>query len=65
MSRLLSILLIGLGGYYIIQNRFRVLNVVFGNPMIRRLFVRSIMSFPVVRNRMMKSVFPGQGQPNY
>ncbi|MFE8702472.1 hypothetical protein ACFYKX_17890 [Cytobacillus sp. FJAT-54145] len=61
MGRLLSFILIGIGGFYLFQNRFRVVNIVFGNPMIRRVFVTSIMSIPAVRNRMMKTVFP---QPN-
>jgi hypothetical protein len=57
MSKIISIFLIGISGYYLFQKRFRVLNVVFGNTIIRRLFVSSLMNIPAIRNRMMGSVF--------
>lgn len=57
MSRLFSILAIGLGGYFIYQNRYRLINVIFGYPFIRRFLVSSFMGFPGVRDRMMKTVF--------
>jgi hypothetical protein len=57
MSRLISILIIGVGGYYLFQRRYRMLNVILGNSMIRRFFVRSIMNIPAIRNRMMGSIF--------
>jgi hypothetical protein len=60
MSRLLSILLIGVGGYYLIKRRFRILNTVLGNPMIRRVVVGSVMSLPFVKKRMMNAVFSQQ-----
>jgi hypothetical protein len=59
MSRIISILAIGVGGYYLYQNRFRVVNVVLGSTVLRRLFVTSLMNVPGVRNKMMKSVFSG------
>lgn len=59
MYRILSILLIGLGGYWLIQNRFRLVNVLFGNRVIRRFFVTSLMSIPFIKNRMMSTVFSG------
>ncbi|WP_026584496.1 hypothetical protein [Bacillus sp. J33] len=57
MSRLLSIFMIGLGGYFAYHNRYRLINVLFGNAILRRVVVSSIMSFPGVRDRMMSSVF--------
>lgn len=63
MSRILSIFLIGVGGYYLFQKRFRVLNVVLGNTMIRQFFVRSLMNIPAIRNRMMGSVFSQNTKP--
>ncbi|WP_077213972.1 hypothetical protein [Bacillus dakarensis] len=57
MGRLISILLIGVGGYLAFQNRFRLINIVFGNRMIRRFFVTSLMSLPFFRSRMMSTVF--------
>lgn len=58
MGRILSILLIGLGGYFLFQNRYRAMNVLFKNPVLRRLAVSSFMGIPGVRDRMMKMVFP-------
>lgn len=58
--RLLSILLIGVAGYVAFQNRFRLVNVMFGNRLIRRILVTSFMSLPIVRNTMMKTAFSGQ-----
>ncbi|MDQ0156387.1 hypothetical protein [Robertmurraya andreesenii] len=62
MFRFISILLIGLGGYWVLQNRFRVVNMILGNRMIRRFFVSSFMSLPFVRNQMMKTVFSSPDQ---
>ncbi|EWG08951.1 hypothetical protein [Cytobacillus firmus] len=57
MSRLLSIFMIGLGTYFAYHNRYRLINVIFGNVFLRKLLVTSVMSFPLVRDRMMSSVF--------
>jgi hypothetical protein len=57
MSRLFSIFMIGLGGYFAYQNRYRLINVLFGNAFLRRFLVSSVMSFPGIRDRMMSSVF--------
>lgn len=57
MFRFISLLLIGVGGYFAFQNRYRIMNVVFGNRMIRRFFVSFLMSFPFIKNRMMKTLF--------
>lgn len=63
MSKILSIFLIGVGGYYLFQKRFRVLNVVLGNTMIRQFFVRTLMNIPAIRSRMMGSVFSQNTKP--
>ncbi|WP_338451632.1 hypothetical protein R4Z09_07070 [Niallia oryzisoli] len=63
MGRILSIVLIGMGGYYLFQKRFRVINAVLGNSMMRRFFVRSLMNIPAIRNRMMGSVFSQSPKP--
>ncbi|KAA9026293.1 hypothetical protein [Niallia endozanthoxylica] len=63
MGRVLSILAIGMGGYYLFQKRFRVINAVLGNSMMRRFFVRSLMNIPAIRNRMMGSVFSQGPKP--
>ncbi|UII54861.1 hypothetical protein LS684_14505 [Cytobacillus spongiae] len=62
MSRLWSLLLIVLGGFFVFKNRYRLLNIILGNGLIRRFFVSSFMSIPAVRNSMVKSVFSGPRQ---
>lgn len=57
MSRLISIFLIGLSGYFVYQNRYRVFNLLLGNMMIRRLLIGSFFNMPGLRDKMMKSVF--------
>ena len=57
MSRVFSILLIALGGYYLFQKRYRVVNTVLRNPFIRKYAVRILMSVPSVKRMMMNSVF--------
>ncbi|MCQ6273700.1 hypothetical protein JMM81_01750 [Bacillus sp. V3B] len=63
MSRILSIFLIGVGGYYLFQKRFRVLNVILGNTIIRRFFVGLLMNIPAIRSRMLGSVFSQNTKP--
>ncbi|WP_338470250.1 hypothetical protein R4Z10_15795 [Niallia sp. XMNu-256] len=63
MSRILSILLMGFGGYFLFKRRFRVLNVILGNPMARRFAVRAFMSIPGVKNKVIGSVFPQGPKP--
>lgn len=58
MGRFLSIMLIGLGGYFIFQNRYRAMNVLFRNSLIRSILVNSFMGLPGVRERIMKMMFP-------
>jgi hypothetical protein len=60
MSRLFSMALIGIGGYYAYKNRFRLVNLVLGSPMIRRWVVSSLMNLPFVRNLMTKTAFSGR-----
>lgn len=60
MSRMLtSIFMIGSIGYFIFRYRYRLINVLLGSRWIRRMAVGSIMSFPGVKQKMMKSVFGG------
>jgi hypothetical protein len=65
MPRIISFLLIGLGGYWVLQNRFRVVNMIMGNRFLRRFFVSSFMSLPYIRNQMMKTVFSGGNGSQY
>ncbi|MCB5235820.1 hypothetical protein AB1L07_17500 [Niallia alba] len=57
MSRVFSILLIALGGYYLIQKRYRVMNTILRNPLIRKYAVRVLLSVPSIKRMMMNSVF--------
>ncbi|WP_019154504.1 hypothetical protein [Robertmurraya massiliosenegalensis] len=65
MGRLISLLLIGIGGYWVLQNRFRVINVLIGNRFIRRFLVSSFMRLPMVRNQMFSSIFSGGTRNQY
>ncbi|MEH7124527.1 hypothetical protein V7127_14985 [Bacillus sp. JJ1773] len=58
MGRIISIIMIGVSGYLIFQNRYRAMNVLFRNAILRRIFVNSIMGLPGVKDRLMKLVFP-------
>ncbi|QED48633.1 hypothetical protein [Cytobacillus dafuensis] len=58
MGRIFSIILIGLGSYFIFQNRYRALNMIIKNSFLRRIFVSTFMGLPGVRNQLMKMVFP-------
>ena len=58
MGRILSIILIGLGGYFIYQNRYRAMNVFLRNSLIRSILVNCLMGLPGVRERLMRMVFP-------
>ncbi|WP_075982302.1 hypothetical protein [Bacillus massilinigeriensis] len=62
MSRVFSILLIGVGGYYLFQNRYKLMNNIFAKPLIRKFLVSSIMKIPGIRNKMMGTLF--SSQPN-
>ncbi|HYK72338.1 MAG TPA: hypothetical protein VEV44_04255 [Pseudoneobacillus sp.] len=60
MTRLLtSILMIGTLGYTLYRYRYRLMNLVLGTGYLRRFFVRSMMSFPGIRKKMMGAVFSG------
>ncbi|MBM4762291.1 hypothetical protein [Bacillus sp. B15-48] len=59
VKRALSIVILAFTGYYIYQNRYRVMNRILGNAILRRFAVRSLMGIPGVRDRMMKTIFTG------
>ena len=58
MLKVLYLILIAVGGYYLVQKRFRLLNFILGNSMVRRFFVSSLMNIPAIRNRITGIVFP-------
>lgn len=62
MRTITSILMIGLTGYFAFKNRYRLMNVVLGSGLIRRIFVGTMMNIPGVRNKMMQTVFSRPAQ---
>ncbi|MDE3839596.1 hypothetical protein C0966_09530 [Bacillus methanolicus] len=62
MRMLTSILMIGTAVYFVYQNRYRLINLLFGNSFIRRLLLRIFMNVPGVRNKIIQSVFPSHGK---
>lgn len=60
--KMISIFMVGLAGYFLFENRYRVMNVLLGNRFLRRLAVSSIMGLPGVRSRMVQSVFSGPSE---
>jgi hypothetical protein len=63
MPKVLSLILVGLGGYFLFQKRFRVVNFILGNTISRRLFVAAMMNIPGIKSRMMNFVFPKAPSP--
>jgi hypothetical protein len=59
VRKLVSIFMVGLAGYFLFENRFRVMNILLGNRFLRRVAVGSIMGMPGVRGKMLQSVFSG------
>ncbi|MED4204408.1 hypothetical protein [Neobacillus mesonae] len=58
MSRMLTtILMIGSIGYFAYRYRFRLINLLLASGWLRRVALGSIMSFPGVKNKMLKTVF--------
>ncbi|MFB6465815.1 hypothetical protein ACE38V_03235 [Cytobacillus sp. Hz8] len=60
MSRWISILLIGIGGFFLFQRRYKLMNSVLAKPLIRKFFVSSFMNLPGVRNKMINTFFSRQ-----
>ncbi|AIE60733.1 hypothetical protein BMMGA3_11690 [Bacillus methanolicus MGA3] len=61
MIRMLTtIIMIGTACYIIYQNRYRLVNVLFGNSFIRRFLVSIFMNVPGVQNRIIQSVYPSR-----
>lgn len=62
IRKMISIFMLGLAGYFLFENRYRVMNVLLGNRFLRTLAVSSIMGLPGVRSKMMQSVFSGPSE---
>ncbi|MFT8319281.1 MAG: hypothetical protein ABF649_00075 [Bacillus sp. (in: firmicutes)] len=59
MPKILSVLLIGLSGYFLLKKRYRILNVILSNRVIRQYLIKFVMNLPGLRNKMIGSVFSG------
>ncbi|PLR89492.1 hypothetical protein [Bacillus sp. T33-2] len=64
IRRLVSFMVVCLAGYYVFQNRYRLMNTVLGNLVMRRVLAGSMIGIPGVRNRIMQSVFSGPSDWN-
>ncbi|AIM15605.1 hypothetical protein LRS37_04405 [Neobacillus sedimentimangrovi] len=63
MSRILTtIMMIGSIVYLVFRYRYRLLNLLLASVWMRRLAVSSVMKFPVIRRKMMQSVFGGPSE---
>lgn len=54
---ILQVLVIGITVYLGYTNRYRLLNTVLSNGMLRKFLVILSLNFPGVRNRMMQGMF--------
>ncbi|TCN22868.1 hypothetical protein EV146_10921 [Mesobacillus foraminis] len=59
LTRLMSFFCLLMASYFVYQNRYRVMNILLGNTILRRLAVSSLMGMPGFRRRMFQSVFSG------
>ncbi|MBT2677504.1 hypothetical protein J7E38_00745 [Bacillus sp. ISL-35] len=60
--KMVSIFMLGLAGYLVFENRYRVMNMLLGNSFLRRVAVGSIMGLPGIRSKMMGSLFSGPSE---
>ena len=54
---IVQVFAIGLAVYWGYSNRYRLLNVILANGMIRKFLVTRSLNIPFVRDRMMDTVF--------
>jgi hypothetical protein len=57
MNIILRFLFMIVGGYYLFQNRYKVLNVLLGIQGIRQFVVATSMKIPGVKDRLMQQAF--------
>jgi hypothetical protein len=54
---IIQIFLVGLVVYAGYQNRYRLINVVLSNGILRRFLVTKSLNMPMFRDKMMQSMF--------
>lgn len=57
MKKLLFILICAAAISIMIDNRYRILNVILGQNMLRHYIIHTIMRFPFFRNRFIEQPF--------
>lgn len=62
VRKVVSIFMLGLAGYLVFENRYRVMNMLLRSRLLRRVAVGSIMGLPGIRNKMMNSLFSGPSE---
>jgi len=60
LKKLVSVFLFSITGYFIYQNRFRLMNGILGNAFLRKFAISSLMGIPGIRQKIFQSVFSGQ-----
>ncbi|HHY73017.1 MAG TPA: hypothetical protein GX497_07310 [Bacillus bacterium] len=53
----LRIILIGVASFFIYRYRYRLINIILGQSLLRRLVVKSFMQIPFVREQMVGQMF--------
>lgn len=51
-NSLLRILILGIASLFVYRYRFNLMNILMGQPGLRKFVVRSFMKIPFVRDRM-------------
>ena len=59
MKKMVSIFLLSFAGYFIYQNRYKVINSILGNALIRRFAIGSLLGIPGIRQKIFQTVFSG------
>jgi hypothetical protein len=62
LKKLVSVFLLSITGYYVYQNRYRLMNRILGNSILRRFAVSSLMGIPGIRQKIFQSVFSGPSE---
>ncbi|MGD6815470.1 hypothetical protein [Metabacillus sp. 84] len=57
MNRLTGYLLAIIGGFLLYQFRYRLLNMILGNPAMRAFFIRLSLRLPFVRDKFIHKAF--------
>ncbi|WP_164462208.1 hypothetical protein [Bacillus sp. FJAT-42376] len=57
MNRMISYLLALIGGYLLYRSRYRILNLILGNPALRAFFIRLSLRVPFVRDKFLHKAF--------